>query len=202
MEPLNSHTGILVPLRRAAVDTDQIIPASYMKRVTKTGYQDALFAGWRQDPDFILNHAPYERGTILIAGPAFGSGSSREHAVWALRDAGFRAILAPSFADIFRGNAGKQGLLAAVMAEEDIERLMSLSEKRPGTQATVDLSRQVVVTDHANMHFEVDSDMRWRMLNGLDDIDLTLRHVDDITAFERRRPRWLPRTLPARTAGG
>jgi len=200
MEPFSAHTGIMAPLRRIGVDTDQIIPAEYMKRVTRSGYEDALFASWRQDPTFVLNIPPFDRASILVAGAGFGSGSSREHAVWALRDGGFRVILAPSFADIFRGNAGKQGLLAATVDEGDTEALWSLAERAPHTEVTVDLASRTVRLPDRSVPFGIDDYTRWRLLEGLDDIDLTLRHSAAVAAFEARRPAWLPRTLPARAA--
>jgi 3-isopropylmalate/(R)-2-methylmalate dehydratase small subunit len=198
MEKFSAHTGVGVPLRRSNVDTDQIIPAVYLKRVTRTGFEDGLFAAWRNDPEFVLNRPPYDRGSVLVAGPDFGTGSSREHAVWALNDYGFRVVLSSRFADIFRGNAGKQGLLAAAVAQDDIERLWTALETRPGTELTVDLTARTVVCEDLTVPFEVDDYTRWRLLEGLDDIGLTLRHVDQVGDFENRRPNWLPTTLPAR----
>lgn len=199
MEKFISHTGIGVPLRRSNVDTDQIIPAVYLKRVTKTGFDDGLFSAWRQDPDFVLNREPYSRGSVLVAGEEFGTGSSREHAVWALRDYGFKAVLSSRFADIFRGNAGKQGLVAGVLSQADIEQIWKILENQPGTDITVDLENRVVEVADATFAFEIDDYTRWRLMEGLDDIGLTLRHEEDITEFEKRRPSWLPKTLPART---
>ncbi|WP_422114845.1 3-isopropylmalate dehydratase small subunit [Brachybacterium sp. UNK5269] len=201
MEAFTTHTGIGVPLRRSNVDTDQIIPAVYLKRVTKTGFDDGLFNAWRtNDPDFVLNRPAYAQGSVLVAGADFGTGSSREHAVWALRDYGFKAVLSSRFAEIFRGNAGKQGLVAGILAQDDIEQLWKILEEAPGTEVTVDLvGRQVHAAD-ATFRFEIDDYTRWRLLEGLDDIGLTLRHEEDITAFEAKRPSWMPRTLPARTA--
>ncbi|MCL6423719.1 3-isopropylmalate dehydratase small subunit [Brachybacterium sp. JHP9] len=199
MEKFSTHTGIGVPLRRSNVDTDQIIPAMYLKRVTKTGFEDGLFSGWRKDPSFILNQEPYSRGSVLVAGSDFGTGSSREHAVWALRDYGFRAVLSSRFADIFRGNAGKQGLVAAELSQDDIELIWKILEENPGTEITVDLEAQQVRAGEAVFRFEVDEYTRWRLMEGLDDIGLTLRHEADITAFEARRPAWMPKTLPVRT---
>jgi len=198
MEKFSTHTGIGVPLRRSNVDTDQIIPAVYLKRVTRTGFEDGLFSAWRQDPEFILNQEPYRAGSVLVAGPDFGTGSSREHAVWALNDYGFRAVLSPRFADIFRGNSGKAGLLTAVVEHADIEKLWAALESRPGTEVTVDLVSRTAVCGDLTVGFEVDEYTRWRLLEGLDDIGLTLRHVDDVTAFESNRPHFLPATLPAR----
>ena len=196
MDKFETHTGVAAPLRRSAVDTDQIIPAVYLKRVTKTGFEDALFASWRQDPEFVLNQAPYRQASVLVAGPDFGTGSSREHAVWALRDYGFRVVLSPRFADIFRGNAGKQGLLAGVVSEADVERLWDAIEADPGVGMTVDLEAREVVLGDIRVPFEIDDYTRWRLLEGLDDIGLTLRNEDRIAAYEARRESWRPRTLP------
>ncbi|WOQ70513.1 3-isopropylmalate dehydratase small subunit [Microbacterium limosum] len=196
MEKFTTHTGVAVPLRRSAVDTDQIIPAVYLKRVTKTGFEDALFANWRQDPDFVLNQPAYAGASILVAGPDFGTGSSREHAVWALRDYGFRVVLSSRFADIFRGNAGKQGLLAAVVPEADLERIWSALEAEPGALMTVDLEAREVSVADVRVAFDIDDYTRWRLLEGLDDIGLTLRNEDKIAAYEARRESWRPRTLP------
>lgn len=199
MEALTTHTGIGVPLRRSNVDTDQIIPAVYLKRVTKTGFDDGLFARWRTDADFVLNRPAYRTGSVLVAGPDFGTGSSREHAVWALRDYGFRAVLSSRFADIFRGNAGKQGLVAGQLAQDDIELLWKLLEEEPGTEITVDLAERQVRAGDVTVRMEIDDYTCWRLMEGLDDIALTLRHAADIDAFEARRPAWMPRTLPERT---
>ncbi len=198
MEKFTAHTGVGVPLRRSDVDTDQIIPAVYLKRVTRTGFEDGLFAAWRNDPAFVLNQEPYRAGSVLVAGPDFGTGSSREHAVWALKDYGFRAVLAPRFGDIFRGNAGKQGLLAAVVEQADVERLWAALEASPGAQVTVDLATRTASVGDLAVPFAVDDYTRWRLMEGLDDIGLTLRHVSDVDAFEAARPGWLPTTLPAR----
>jgi 3-isopropylmalate/(R)-2-methylmalate dehydratase small subunit len=198
MEPISTITGVAVPLRRSNVDTDQIIPAVYLKRVTKTGYEDALFVNWRQDPDFILNRPAYQGARILVAGHDFGIGSSREHAVWALRDYGFRAVIAPRFGDIFRGNSGKQGLLTATVPEAEIERIWAALETQPGMDATVDLIARTVSVGELTIPFEVDDYTRWRLLEGLDDIGLTLRDEDRITRFEAGREAWRPRTLPVR----
>lgn len=198
MEKFTQHTGVGVPLRRSNVDTDQIIPAVYLKRVTRTGFEDALFAAWRGDPAFVLNQDAYRAGSVLVAGPDFGTGSSREHAVWALKDYGFRVVIASRFADIFRGNSGKQGLLAAQVAQEDVELLWKVLETRPGTEVTVDLDARTVTADDVVVPFHVDDYTRWRLMEGLDDIGLTLQHVDEIGAFEERRDAWRPRTLPAK----
>ena len=196
MDKFETHTGIAAPLRRSAVDTDQIIPAVYLKRVTKTGFEDALFASWRQDPDFVLNQPAYQGASVLVAGPDFGTGSSREHAVWALRDFGFTVVFSTRFADIFRGNAGKQGLLTGVVSEADIERMWAAIEADPGVRITVDLvAREAVIAD-IRVPFEIDDYTRWRLLEGLDDIGLTLRSEDKIAAYEARRESWRPRTLP------
>lgn len=198
MEKVSTITGVAVPFRRSNVDTDQIIPAVFLKRVTKTGYDDALFSAWRQDPEFILNRPEYANPRILIAGPDFGTGSSREHAVWALRDFGFAAVIAPKFADIFRGNAGKQGLLVGVVDEPTVERLWAELEASPGMEATVDLVERTVTAGNITVPFEIDDYTRWRLLEGLDDIGLTLRDEQAITDFEARRESWRPTTFPAR----
>jgi len=198
MEKFTTHTGIGVPLRRGNVDTDQIIPAVYLKRVTRTGFEDALFAAWRTDPKFVLNHEAYSSGSVLVAGPDFGTGSSREHAVWALKDYGFRVVLAARFADIFRGNSGKQGLLAAQLPQEDIELIWKAMAADPGLAITVDLEQCTVVCGDIVATFEVDSYTRWRLMEGLDDIGLTLEHEQLITDFEAERAAWRPKTLPAK----
>ena len=199
MEKFTQHTGVGVPLRRSNVDTDQIIPAVYLKRVTRTGFEDALFAAWRGDPDFVLNQPAYTSGSVLVAGPDFGTGSSREHAVWALKDYGFRVVLAPRFADIFRGNAGKQGLVAGVISQEDAEMIWKVLENAPGTEVTVDLETKTVVAGDVHATFQIDDYTRWRLLEGLDDIGLTLRHADAIAAYEATRPGWTP-TVAGATA--
>ena len=198
MEKVSVVTGVAVPLERSNVDTDQIIPAQFLKRVTKTGFDDALFFQWRQDPEFILNTPPFDKGRILVAGPDFGTGSSREHAVWALRDYGFVAVLSSRFGDIFRGNSGKQGLLAAQVEEAGIEQLWALIEQQPGIEISVDLVARSVTAGTLRLNFEIDDYTRWRLLEGLDDIGLTLRDEAAITEFEARRESWRPRTLPAR----
>ena len=200
MDKFSAHTGVGVPLRRSNVDTDQIIPAVYLKRVTRTGFEDGLFSAWRNDPEFVLNRPPYDRGSVLVAGPDFGTGSSREHAVWALNDYGFRVVLSSRFADIFRGNAGKQGLLAAQLSEADIETIWLIIDEHPGIEITVDLVAKTVSAGKAQFAFEIDDYTRWRLLEGLDDIGLTLRNEADITAFESRRENWRPKTLPAKHA--
>lgn len=198
MDRFTTVTGIAAPLQRSNVDTDQIIPAVFLKRVTKTGFEDALFHEWRRDPDFVLNQPEYRGAQILVAGPDFGTGSSREHAVWALRDYGFRVVLSARFADIFRGNAGKQGLLAAEITEADTERLWQAMGENPGMPVTVDLEARTVTAGALKIDFRVDDYTRWRLLEGLDDIALTLRDEQRITEFEARRPSWLPKTLPVK----
>ena len=194
MEPIIKHTGIGVPLRSSNVDTDQIIPAVYLKRVTKTGFDDALFTNWRKDPEFILNQEPYKHGSVLVAGPDFGTGSSREHAVWALRDYGFKVVISARFADIFRGNSGKQGLVTAQVAQDDIELIWKALEHEPGTEITVDLESKTVTVGALVVPFEIDDYVRWRLMEGLDDIGLTLQNLDAIEAYEAKRPSWMPRT--------
>lgn len=196
MDKFTTLTGIAVPLKRSNVDTDQIIPAVFLKRITKTGFDDALFHNWRQDPDFVLNQPQYEGASILVAGPDFGTGSSREHAVWALRDYGFKVVISSKFADIFRGNSGKQGLLAAVVAEADVERIWAELEANPGGQVTVSLEDRTVSVGDLTVSFEIDDYTRWRLMEGLDDISLTLQNEQAITDFEAKRPSWMPRTLP------
>lgn len=194
MEAFRTHTGIGVPLRRSNVDTDQIIPAVYLKRVTRTGFEDGLFAAWRNDPSFVLNLPPFDRGSVLVAGPDFGTGSSREHAVWALMNYGFRVVISSRFADIFRGNSGKAGLLAAELAQDDVEMLWKLIEQQPGLEITVNLHDRTVAAGTVLLPFNIDDYTAWRLLEGLDDIGLTLRKQDEIAAFEQRRPSWKPRT--------
>ncbi|WP_267424947.1 MULTISPECIES: 3-isopropylmalate dehydratase small subunit [unclassified Curtobacterium] len=198
MDAITTVTGIAAPLKRSNVDTDQIIPAVYLKRVTKTGFEDALFSGWRQDPDFVLNQERYQGAKVLVAGPDFGTGSSREHAVWALRDFGFSVVVSPRFADIFKGNAGKQGLVTAMVSEPDVERLWAEIEAHPGIEATVDLVTQRVSLGDVDVAFEIDAYTRWRLMEGLDDIGLTLRDETSITEFESRRASWRPKTLPVK----
>ncbi|MFC3452984.1 3-isopropylmalate dehydratase small subunit [Amycolatopsis speibonae] len=200
MDAFTHHTGVGVPLRRSNVDTDQIIPAVYLKRVSRTGFEDGLFAAWRSDESFILNQEPFTSGSVLVAGPDFGTGSSREHAVWALMDYGFRAVISSRFADIFRGNSGKQGLVAAEVAQADVELLWKLLENEPGTEVTVDLESKTVRAKDFTAPFQIDDYTRWRILEGLDDIALTLRHAEEIDTFEIQRPSWKPVTLPAATS--
>ena len=196
MEKFTTHTGVAAPLKRSNVDTDQIIPAVFLKRVTKTGFEDALFHAWRQDPGFVLNQEPFRNASVLVAGPDFGTGSSREHAVWALRDYGFKVVLSPRFADIFRGNSRKQGLLAATVDEADIERIWALIDEDPGKEITVDLEARTATIGDFQTSIGIDDYTRWRLLEGLDDIGLTLRNEDKIAQFEARRESWRPRTLP------
>lgn len=199
MEKFTTHTGVGVPLRRSNVDTDQIIPAVYLKRVTRTGFEDGLFAAWRNDPEFVLNKPEYAAGSVLVAGPDFGTGSSREHAVWALQNHGFKAVLSPRFADIFRGNAGKAGLVAGQVDEKVVQRLWELLESQPGATVTVDLEARTVTAgegpDRIEDSFDIDDYTRWRLLQGLDDIGITLSHDDAISAYESSRPSWKPATL-------
>ncbi|SJM62412.1 3-isopropylmalate dehydratase small subunit [Gulosibacter sp. 10] len=197
MEKINRITGKAVPMRRSNVDTDQIIPAVFLKRVTKTGFDDALFSSWRQDPDFILNRPEYANPKVLVVGHDFGTGSSREHAVWALRDYGFRVVIGSRFGEIFRGNAGKQGLLVGVLAEDEVERLWEAIEASPGIEAEVSLEDRTISIGELTFEFQIDDYTRWRLMEGLDDIALTLRDEDAITRFERKRPSWMPKTLPA-----
>ncbi len=199
MQKVEVFTGVAVPFRRSNVDTDQIIPAVYLKRITKTGFEDALFASWRADKDFVLNQDAYKNAEVLIAGPDFGTGSSREHAVWALRDYGFKAVFSSKFADIFRGNSGKQGLVAGEITDEDTEKLWQAIEVNPGVGATVDLINRTVSVGSLTVNFAIDEYTRWRLLEGLDDIGLTLRDEQAITDFEQQREAWRPKTLPARS---
>jgi len=199
MEKFEEFTGIAVPLRRSNIDTDQIIPAVYLKRITKTGFEDALFSAWRNDPEFVLNQEAYKNGQVLVAGPDFGTGSSREHAVWALRDYGFRAVFSSKFADIFLGNSGKQGLVAGVISEADTEKLWAAIEAKPGVSITVNLVEQTASIGSLQVSFEIDDYTKWRLLEGLDDIGLTLRDEPAITSFEKERGSWMPKTIPART---
>ena len=195
MDAFTAHTGVGVPLRRGNVDTDQIIPAEYLKRVSRTGFEDGLFAAWRGDETFVLNAPHYAAGSVLVAGPDFGTGSSREHAVWALMNYGFRVVISSRFADIFRGNSGKAGLLTAQADQGDVELLWKLLENEPGTEVTVDLRSRTITAKDIVAPFEVDDYIRWRLLEGLDDISLTLRHEAEITAFEESRPAWKPAIL-------
>ncbi|CAN5209347.1 3-isopropylmalate dehydratase small subunit [soil metagenome] len=196
MDKIIQFSGTAVPMRRSNVDTDQIIPAVFLKRVTKTGFEDALFHEWRKDPEFVLNDPVFAGATVLFAGPDFGTGSSREHAVWALRDYGFQAVIAPKFGDIFRGNSGKQGLLTGTVTEAEIETIWAAIDAQPGIAATVDLVAKTVVVGDLVVPFSIDDYTRWRLLEGLDDIGLTLRDEARITEFETTRESWRPRTLP------
>lgn len=198
MEPIIKHTGIGAPLRQSNVDTDQIIPAVYLKRITKTGFDDALFSAWRKNPDFVLNQPEYAGASVLVAGPDFGTGSSREHAVWALKDYGFRVVISSRFADIFRGNSGKQGLLTAEVAQPDVELIFKEIENNPGTEVEVDLEQRTVRCGSVDTTFELDNYTRWRLMEGLDDISLTLREAEAIETFEQSRPGFRPKTLPAK----
>ena len=195
MDAFTIHTGTALPLRRSNVDTDQIIPAEYLKRVTRTGFEDGLFAAWRTDADFVLNRPEYAGASILLAGSDFGTGSSREHAVWALQDAGFRVVVSSKFADIFRGNAGKSGLLTAEVAPDVVKRMWTIVETDPSTEVTVDLKAREVRSRDFVSSFEVDDYTRWRLLQGLDDVGLTLRHIEKIEEYEAGRPAYLPRTV-------
>ena len=194
MEPFIRHTGTALPLRRSNVDTDQIIPAEYLKRITRTGFEDGLFAAWRKDPDFVLNRPHHAAATILVAGPDFGTGSSREHAVWALQNYGFKVVLSSRFADIFRGNSGKGGLLTAHVDQSVIEALWAAIEANPDLEVTVDLEKHEVSAGEIIATFDVDSYVRWRLMEGLDDVGITLEHADAITAFESSRPAFMPTT--------
>ena len=199
MEKFIKHIGTGVPLRRSNVDTDQIIPAVYLKRVTRSGFEDGLFAAWRNDPEFVLNKAEYKQATILIAGADFGTGSSREHAVWALQNYGFKVVISSRFADIFRGNSLKGGLLTVILDSAEVEALWAILESDPATQITVDLETRTVSFADKSMSFAIDDYTRWRLLEGLDDIGLTLKQTDSIDAFEKNRPAFKPATLPIRS---
>jgi 3-isopropylmalate/(R)-2-methylmalate dehydratase small subunit len=194
MDKFITHSGFGVPLRRSNVDTDQIIPAEYLKRITRHGFEDALFKAWREDPNFVLNKPEYKEGSILIAGPEFGTGSSREHAVWALMDYGFKVVLSSRFADIFRGNSGKAGLVTALVSQDVIEKLWALVESDPKASITVDLDKRKVIAKDIEADFQIDDYVRWRLMEGLDDIGLTLRHESKITEFEKTRPSFKPIT--------
>ena len=199
MEQFTIHTGTAVPLRRSNVDTDQIIPAEYLKRITRHGFEDGLFAAWRRDPGFVLNDPRRAGATIVVAGPDFGTGSSREHAVWALQDYGFRVVVSSRFADIFRGNSGKGGLLTAQVPQEVVESIWEIVDEHPAAEVTVDLVAREIRVGDLVASFEVDDYVRWRLLEGLDDIGITLQHADAIGAFERSRASFLPTTAPVRT---
>ena len=199
MEKFISHTGTAVPLRRSNVDTDQIIPAVYLKRVTKSGFEDGLFAAWRNDPEFVLNQSEYKAATILVAGADFGTGSSREHAVWALQNYGFKAVISSRFADIFRGNSLKGGLLTVILPQEDVEKIWSAIEADPTLAITVDLEAKNVRLGDEVFAFELDDYTRWRLMEGLDDIGLTLKNIDSVSAYEEARFAFKPKTLPVRS---
>jgi 3-isopropylmalate/(R)-2-methylmalate dehydratase small subunit len=195
MDKFLTHTGSALPLRRSNVDTDQIIPAEYLKRITRHGFEDALFKAWREDPNFVLNKPEYKDATILVAGPEFGTGSSREHAVWALRDYGFKVVLSSRYADIFRGNSGKAGLVTAEVSQDVIDKIWALIEKDANTQITVDLDKRQVKAGDLVADFQIDDYVRWRIMEGLDDIGLTLRHESKITEFEKSSPSYKPQTV-------
>jgi 3-isopropylmalate/(R)-2-methylmalate dehydratase small subunit len=199
MEKFISHTGTAVPLRRSNVDTDQIIPAVYLKRVTKSGFEDGLFAAWRNDPEFVLNQPQYKEATVLVAGADFGTGSSREHAVWALQNYGFKAVISSRFADIFRGNSLKGGLLTVILPQESVEKIWDQIEADPTTAVTVDLEAKNVRLGELVFPFELDDYTRWRLMEGLDDIGLTLKNIDSVTAYEETRHSFKPKTLPVRS---
>ncbi|MEY2732785.1 MAG: hypothetical protein RLZZ523_656 [Actinomycetota bacterium] len=196
MEKFISHTGTGIPLRRSNVDTDQIIPAVYLKRVTRSGFEDGLFAAWRNDPDFVLNQPQYKSATVLVAGVDFGTGSSREHAVWALQNYGFKVVISSRFADIFRGNSLKGGLLTVILAQAEIEKLWSAIESDPTTSITVDLESKTVRYKNERISFDLDDYTRWRLMEGLDDIGLTMQNLGDVEKFEEKRANYKPKTLP------
>jgi 3-isopropylmalate/(R)-2-methylmalate dehydratase small subunit len=198
MEKISTFSGVAVPLKRSNVDTDQIIPASYLKRITKTGFEDALFASWKAEPDFVLNQPVFQDGEVLIAGPDFGTGSSREHAVWALRDWGFKAVFSAKFADIFTGNSGKQGLITGVITEDETKQIWDVIDANPGVTASVDLPNQSLSIGDLTVSFAIDAYTKWRLMEGLDDIALSLRDEAAITAYENSREAWKPLTLPAK----
>jgi 3-isopropylmalate/(R)-2-methylmalate dehydratase small subunit len=198
MEKISTFSGVAVPLKRSNVDTDQIIPASYLKRITKTGFEDALFASWKAEPDFVLNQPVFQNGEVLIAGPDFGTGSSREHAVWALRDWGFKAVFSAKFADIFRGNSGKQGLITGVITEDETKQIWEIIDANEGIAASVDLPNQTLSVGDLTVSFEIDAYTKWRLMEGLDDIGLSLRDEGAITSYEQSREAWKPLTLPAK----
>ena len=198
MEKFIKHTGSALPLRRSNVDTDQIIPAVYLKRITKSGFEDGLFAAWRNDPTFVLNQPQYKGATVLVAGPDFGTGSSREHAVWALQNYGFKVVLSSRFADIFRGNSQKMGLLTVILSQDEIEKIWQVIESKPETQITVDLESKTVSYQGTTLNFAIDDYTRWRLMEGLDDIGLTFTKIDQVTKFEEKRASFKPKTLPIR----
>jgi 3-isopropylmalate/(R)-2-methylmalate dehydratase small subunit len=198
MEKFIKHTGSALPLRRSNVDTDQIIPAVYLKRITKNGFEDGLFAAWRNDPTFVLNQPQHKSATVLVAGPDFGTGSSREHAVWALQNYGFKVVLSSRFADIFRGNSQKMGLLTVILSQDEIEKIWQIVESKPETQITVDLESKTVSYQGVTLNFTIDDYTRWRLMEGLDDIGLTFTKIDEVTKFEEKRASYKPKTLPIR----
>jgi len=198
MEKFIKHTGSALPLRRSNVDTDQIIPAVYLKRITKSGFEDGLFAAWRNDPTFVLNQPQYKNATVLVAGPDFGTGSSREHAVWALQNYGFKVVLSSRFADIFRGNSQKMGLLTVILSQDEIEKIWQVIESKPETQITVDLESKTISYQGTTLNFAIDDYTRWRLMEGLDDIGLTFTKIDQVTKFEEKRASFKPKTLPIR----
>ena len=198
MEKFIKHTGSALPLRRSNVDTDQIIPAVYLKRITKNGFEDGLFAAWRNDPTFVLNQPQHKSATVLVAGPDFGTGSSREHAVWALQNYGFKVVLSSRFADIFRGNSQKMGLLTVILSQDEIEKIWQVVESKPETQITVDLESKTVSYQGVTLNFSIDDYTRWRLMEGLDDIGLTFTKIDEVTKFEEKRASFKPKTLPIR----
>jgi len=197
MEKFISHTGSALPLKRSNVDTDQIIPAVYLKRVTRSGFEDGLFAAWRSDPEFVLNKPEYSKASILVAGADFGTGSSREHAVWALQNYGFKVVISSRFADIFRGNSLKAGLLTVILGQSDVEALWSAIEEEPSLEIKVDLDTRLVSYKNEAISFDLDDYTRWRLMEGLDDIGLTLRKIDEVENFEEKRAKYKPKTLPA-----
>lgn len=196
MDKFIKHTGTALPLRRSNVDTDQIIPAVYLKRITKSGFEDGLFGAWRSDPDFVLNQPQYKNATVLVAGPDFGTGSSREHAVWALQNYGFKVVLSSRFADIFRGNSQKAGLLTVILPQDEIEKIWNAIERKPNTEVTADLESKTISYDDVTLHFEIDDYTRWRLMEGLDDIGLTFTKIDKVSEFEEKRAIFKPKTLP------
>ena len=198
MEKFIKHTGSALPLRRSNVDTDQIIPAVYLKRITKNGFEDGLFAAWRNDPTFVLNQPQHKSATVLVAGPDFGTGSSREHAVWALQNYGFKVVLSSRFADIFRGNSQKMGLLTVILSQDEIEKIWQVVESKPETEITVDLESKTVSYQGVTLNFAIDDYTRWRLMEGLDDIGLTFTKIDEVTKFEEKRASFKPKTLPIR----
>jgi len=198
MEKFIKHIGSALPLRRSNVDTDQIIPAVYLKRITKNGFEDGLFAAWRNDPTFVLNQPQHKSATVLVAGPDFGTGSSREHAVWALQNYGFKVVLSSRFADIFRGNSQKMGLLTVILSQDEIEKIWQVVESKPETQITVDLESKTVSYQGITLNFAIDDYTRWRLMEGLDDIGLTFTKIDEVTKFEEKRASFKPKTLPIR----